>query len=61
MKNGVFIFYPFVNIDSYKVYSRSSSDNIKNFLRKNLNIQTPCSQGKVGGVDINRNFPKSAF
>ena len=56
MEEGVIIFYPFVNMDAYKIYALKGGN-----LRKNLNLGNKvCPPHTFGpGVDINRNFPSS--
>ena len=57
LQEGVILFFPFVNIDGYKIYAKTGGN-----IRKNMNFNNTkrCPRENIGpGVDINRNFPSS--
>ena len=57
LESGVFILFPFANIDGYHAYVQGWSQG--KTIRKNMNgNQKSCGTGHAG-VDINRNFPSS--
>ncbi len=58
MKNGVFIFYPFVNADGFQIMLQNGLEN-NDEVRKNFNTNNIKCQSGLAGVDINRNFPSS--